>query len=93
MHNVLELNNSKWLKPYVEFNTQKRTEAENDDKNGKPLYKLMNNAVLGKDIKQLRKRISVRLSRNKKDYLEWTLKLNSKPQKISYNSLVTIRKS
>ena len=53
----------------------------------------MNNAVFGKDMKQLRKRINVRLSRNKKDYLEWTLKLNSKPQKISYNSLVTIRKS
>ena len=66
---------------------------QNDDKNGKPLYKLMTNAVFGKDMKQLRKRINVRLSRNKKDYLEWTLKLNSKPQKIFYNSLVTIRKS
>ena len=53
----------------------------------------MTNAVFGKDMKQLRKRINVRLSRNKKDYLEWTLKLNSKPQKIFYNSLVTIRKS
>ena len=53
----------------------------------------MNIAVFGKDMKPLRKRINVRLSRNKKGYLKWTLKLNSKPQNIFDNSLVKIRKS
>ena len=34
MHHV-----SQWLKPYAEFNTQKRIEAEkNWDKDGKALY-------------------------------------------------------
>ena len=48
-HRVLELNQSQWLKPYIEFNTQKRIEAEkNNDKDGKALYKLMNNAMYGK---------------------------------------------
>ena len=28
LHRVLELNHSQWLKPYIEFNTQKRIEAE-----------------------------------------------------------------
>ena len=49
---VLELNQSQWLKPYVEFNKQKRIEAErNGDKDEKALYKLVNNAVYKKQWK------------------------------------------
>ena len=29
INRVLEFNQSQWLKPYVEFNAQKRIEAEN----------------------------------------------------------------
>ena len=51
-HRVLEFNQSQWLKPYIEFNTWKRIEGEkNKDKDGKALYKLMNN---GKCEKQNR---------------------------------------
>ena len=56
IHCVLEFNQSQWLKQYVEFNTQKRTEAEkNGDKDGKALYKLMNNTVYGKNNGKLNK--------------------------------------
>ena len=49
IHCVLEFNQSQWLKPYVEFNTHKRIEAEKiSDKDGKVLYKLMSNAVYDK---------------------------------------------
>ena len=41
-HYVLEFNQPQWLKPY----------EENDDKDGKVLYKLMNNTVYGKTCKQ-----------------------------------------
>ena len=45
IHRVLEFNQSHWLKLYIEFNTQKRIEAEkNNDKDRKALQKLMNNA-------------------------------------------------
>ena len=38
-----EFNQPQWLKPYVEFNTQKRIEAEkNEYKDGKALIILMN---------------------------------------------------
>ena len=55
-------------KIYLEFNTQKRIEAEkNSDKDAKGLYKLMNNAAYGKTMETLRNRIDVKLVSNKKD--------------------------
>ena len=49
IHRILEFNQSQWLKPYTEFDTQKRIQVEkNNDKDGKALYKLMNNAIYGK---------------------------------------------
>ena len=72
IHQVLEFNQSQWLKQYVEFNSQKRIEAkENGDKDGKAFYKLMNNAVYGKTMENLGNRIDVKLLRHKKDYLKW----------------------
>ena len=41
-HCVLESNQLQWLKPYIEFNKEKRIEAEkNGDKDGKTLYELI----------------------------------------------------
>ena len=55
------------MKPYIEFNIQKRIQVENDnDKDGKALYKLMNNGIQGKTIKNLRNRIGVKLVNNQK---------------------------
>ena len=66
MHLVLEFNQSQWLKQYVEFNTQKRIEAEeNNDKDGKAFYKLMTNAVYGKTMENLTNKIDVKFMSNK----------------------------
>ena len=79
---VLQFNQSQWLKPYVECNTQKRIEAEKHaDKDRKALYKLMINAVYGKTMENLRNQIDVKLVRNEKEYLKWTLKPSYKSQK------------
>ena len=46
VHKILEFKQSAWMKPYIDFNTQKRKEANNEaDKN---LFKLLNNTVYGK---------------------------------------------
>ena len=67
IHCILEFNQSQWIKPYIEFNTRKTIEAEkNGDKDGKALYKLMNNAVYGETMEKLRNRIKLNLSRTKK---------------------------
>ena len=65
IHRGLEFNQSHCLNPYIELNTQKRIEAEaNNDKDGKALYKVMNNAIHGKTMENLRNRISVQLINN-----------------------------
>ena len=90
INRVLEFNQSQWLKPYVEFNTRKRIETrENGDKDGKALYKLMNNVVYGKTMKNLRNRVV----NNKKDYLKWTSKPTYMSLKIFDYDLVAIHKS
>ena len=71
IHHVLEFNQSQWLKQYDKFNTKKRIEAEKiGDKDGKTLYKLMNNVVYEKTMESLRNRIDIKLVSNKKDSLK-----------------------
>ena len=94
IHRTLEFNQFQWLEQYDEFNTQKRTEPEtNWGKDGKVLYKLINNAVHGKTVGNLRNGINVKLVSNKKDYLKWTSKPSCMSQKIFDNDLVAIRKN
>ena len=70
---MLEFKQSQWLKPYIEFDTHKRLEAEkNGDKNRKSLYKLLRNAAYCKTTENLKCRIDSELASNKKEYLKWT---------------------
>ena len=61
----------------IEFNTQKRIEAEkNGIKDGKALRKLTNNAIYGKTIQKLKSRINVRLVNNK---IVFKMNIKTKP--------------
>ena len=93
MHCVLEFNQSQWLEPYIEFSTQNRIEAEKSgDKDGKALYKLMNNAIYGKTMENLRNRIDVKLVNSEEGCLKCTSKPSYMPHKIFDNNLVAVRK-
>ena len=49
------------MKPYIDFNTQKRKEATNEaDKNS---FKLLNNSAYGKTMENMRKRIKIRITK------------------------------
>ena len=78
VHRILEFKQSNWMKFYIDFKTQKRKEATNEaDKN---LFKLLNNAVYGKTMENMRKRIKIRITTNEKDFLKYA----SRPTYISH---------
>ena len=70
------------MKSYIDFNTQERKEATNEaDKNQ---FKLLNNAVYGKTMKNMKKRIKIRIIKNEKDLKKYT----SRPTYINYDYMV-----
>ena len=59
IHRVLEFEQSRWLKSYIDFNTEKRKAATSDFE--KDFFKLLSNSVYGKSMENIRKRVNVRL--------------------------------
>ena len=77
VHRILKFKQFDWIKKFVDFNTEKRKNANNNFE--KNFFKLMNNSVFGKIMENLRKRICVELINNAKDYV----RCGSRPSFVS----------
>ena len=76
------------MRPYIDFNTQKRTISNNEaDKN---FFKLMNNSVYGKTMENLRKRIKIRVVKNSQDFIKYTSRPTCVNWKVFENNLAAI---
>ena len=87
IHRILKFKQKDWMKPYIDFNTQKRKEATNEaDKNH---FKLLN-AVYGKTMEIMRKRINVRIVKSSQDFIKYTSRPACVNWKVFENNLAAI---
>ena len=85
---ILKFKQKDWMKPYIDFNTQKRKEAANEA--DKKHFKLLNNAVYGKTMENMRKIKKIRIVKNSQDLIKYISRPTCINQKVFENNLVVI---
>ena len=88
IHRVLSFQQSPWLRSYISFNTERRKQAKYDFE--KDFYKLMNNAVFGKTMENLRKRVKIELVNSQKRAMKLSVKSSFHEFRISNEHLVGV---
>lgn len=88
VHRVVEFQQRKWMFEYIDFNTKMRKNATSTFE--KDLFKLLNNAVFGKTMENVRDYVDVKLAHNQQFMLKWVGNPRFKHLSIFNEDLVAI---
>ena len=88
IHRGIKFVESEWMKPYINMNTKLRANAKNNFE--KDFYKLMNNAVFGKTMENIRNRVNVKLVNSENKARKLISKPNYKSCKIFSENLISV---
>ena len=77
------------MKPYIDLNTERRRKNATNEANKNHL-KLLNNAVYGKTIEDMRKRKRIRVVKNSQDFIKYTSGPTCVNWKVFLNNLAAI---
>ena len=90
VNRVIDFKQKEWLKPWIDFNTEKRKQATSDFEKDK--YKLMNNAVYGKTMENVREHINFELVDTQERYAKCVNNPTFKHRHIINENLVGVEK-
>ena len=90
VNKVISFKQKAWLKPWIDFNTNKRKSATSDFE--KDMYKLMNNAVYGKTMENVRNHINFELVDTPERYQKCVNNPTFKHRHIINENLVGVEK-
>ena len=88
VHRVISFNQADFLKPYIDFNTEKRKNAKTEIE--KDLFKLLNNAVYGKTLENVRNHNDFRLINTPERFQKLVNKPSYKHRHIINEDLVVV---
>ena len=88
IHKGITFEESNFMEEYIQLNTDLRTKGTTDFE--KDFYKLINNAVFGKTMENVRNRINVKLVTNEKALNKLVKKSNYKRVNIFHENLVAV---
>ena len=88
IHRGITFEESAWLKPYIDLNTNLRAKAKNDFE--KDFFKLMNNSVFGKTMENIRNRVDIRLVTRESQAKKLTCRPNYQHHTIFCENLTAV---
>ena len=90
IHRAIKFGHKEILKPYIEFNTEKRKNAWNDFE--KDIFKLLNNAVFGKTMEDKRKHLDFEIVSDERQFMKCVNSPSFKHSHIINENLVGVEK-
>ena len=76
VHRVIAFQQSRWMKAYIMLNIRLRKDAKNELE--KDFFRLMNNSVFGKTMKNIKNHKDMKLVTSNKKYLKYVMEPNFK---------------